>query len=143
VVTIRARFAGYRDALTAHGLSVGKGMPAYLPEEDTADEDAGATEEAEAFVCLNDRMAAELMRAYLSRGIRVPEDIRIVGIDDVKYAALLPAPLTTVRQPCRAIGEAALRMMLDRIDRPHAPARDILLDGELVVRESCGARIAP
>lgn len=141
--TISQRFAGYRDALSAHGLTLEKGMPAYLPEEDTADEDASGTKEAEAFVCLNDRIAAELMRAYLARGIRVPEDIRIVGIDDVKYAALLPVSLTTVRQPCRAIGEAALRTMLDRIDHPHAPAHDILLDGELIVRESCGARLAP
>jgi len=139
--TISQRFAGYRDALAAHGLNVEKGMPAYLPEEDAAEEGPSTTEAVEAFVCLNDRIAAELMRAYVARGIRVPEDVRIVGIDDVRYAALLPVPLTTVRQPCRAIGEAALRTMLDRIDQPHAPARDILLDGELVVRESCGARI--
>jgi DNA-binding LacI/PurR family transcriptional regulator len=141
--TISQRFAGYRDALTTHGLKVEKGVPAYLPEEDVTDEDASITEKVEAFVCLNDRIAAQLMGAYLARGIRIPEDIRIVGIDDANYAALLPVPLTTVRQPCRAIGEAALAAMLDRIDRPHVPTRDILLDGELVVRKSCGMRLAP
>jgi DNA-binding LacI/PurR family transcriptional regulator len=52
---------------------------------------------------------------------------------------LLPVPLTTVRQPAREIGEAALRAMLDRVHRPDLPPRDILLDGELVVRRSCGA----
>jgi DNA-binding LacI/PurR family transcriptional regulator len=140
--TISQRFAGYRDALAAHGLNLQKGMPSYLTE-DACDEDASTPQEVEALVCLNDRIAAELMRVYLARGIRVPEDVRIVGIDDVKYAALLPVPLTTVRQPCRAIGEAALAMMLDRIDGPHAPARDILLDGDLVVRKSCGAKLPP
>ena len=43
--------------------------------------------------------------------------LRIVGIDDVRYAALLPVPLTTIRQPCREIGETALRMLLDHTPR--------------------------
>ena len=79
------------------------------------------------------------MRALLAQQIRIPGDVRIVGIDDVNYASLLPVPLTTIRQPCREIGAAALEAMLDRLDRPAMPARDILLDCELVVRDSCGA----
>jgi GntR family transcriptional regulator of arabinose operon len=61
-----------------------------------------------------------------------------VGIDDVRYAALLPVPLTTIHQPCREIGEAALRVMLQRLAHPKMPAQEVLLDCELVVRESCG-----
>jgi DNA-binding LacI/PurR family transcriptional regulator len=57
----------------------------------------------------------------------------------VNYAALLPVPLTTVHQPCREIGEAALRVMLERLARPKMAARDVLLDCTLVVRESCGS----
>ena len=64
-----------------------------------------------------------------------------MGIDDVEYASLLPVPLTTIHQPCREIGEAALDAMLDRIERPARPVRDILLECSLVVRQSCGARI--
>jgi DNA-binding LacI/PurR family transcriptional regulator len=63
-----------------------------------------------------------------------------VGIDDVAYASLLPVPLTTVHQPCHDIGEAALHAMLERLDRPKAPARNVLLDCWLVVRESCGSK---
>ncbi len=66
--------------------------------------------------------------------------VRIVGIDDVEYASLLPVPLTTIHQPCREIGEAALDAMLDRIERPGRPVRDMLLECSLVVRQSCGAR---
>ena len=80
------------------------------------------------------------MQAVLAKNLRIPHDVRIVGIDDVNYAALLPVPLTTIHQPCHEIGETALHAMLDRIRRPHAPGRDTLLDCELVVRESCGAR---
>ena len=68
-------------------------------------------------------------------------DVRIVGIDDVNYASLLPVPLTTVHQPCREIGETALRVMLERLERPKMAARDVLLDCTLVIRQSCGARI--
>ena len=79
------------------------------------------------------------MHTLMARGIRIPKDVRIVGIDDVNYAALLPVALTTVHQPCRDIGETALRVMLERLNRPKIPARDVLLDCTLVIRQSCGA----
>lgn len=93
----------------------------------------------DAIVCASDRTAAELMAVLGALGVRVPEAVRIAGIDDVDYAALLPVPLTTLRQPCREIGVAALRAMLDRVARPELPPREILLHGRLIVRRSCGA----
>jgi len=56
----------------------------------------------------------------------------------VRYASMLPVPLTTIHQPCREIGEAALRVMLQRLEHPKMPAQELLLDCELVIRESCG-----
>jgi GntR family transcriptional regulator, arabinose operon transcriptional repressor len=56
----------------------------------------------------------------------------------VKYASFLPVPLTTLHQPCQQIGNAAMAAMLDRLENPAAPTRDVLLDCELVVRQSCG-----
>ena len=97
--------------------------------------------ECEAFVCANDRVAGRWMQMLLEHGVRIPHDERIVGIDDVNYASLLPVPLTTVHQPCREIGEAALRVMLERLERPKMAARDVLLDCSLVVRKSCGAKM--
>jgi DNA-binding LacI/PurR family transcriptional regulator len=89
-------------------------------------------------VCANDRTAARLMPALLRLGVRIPQVVRMVGIDDVDYAALLPVPLTTLRQPTAAIGETALRVMLERVERADLPGRDVLLHCELIVRESCG-----
>ena len=133
--TIQGRMAGYYDALRSHGLS-----DRLMHVEEPAEGVAGSLgEELEAYVCVNDRLAASLMQAFLSRGMRIPEDVRLVGIDDVSYAKLLPVPLTTVRQPCREIGEAAMRAMLERIKQPRMPSREILLDGELIVRRSSGA----
>jgi len=64
----------------------------------------------------------------------------MVGIDDVKYASLLSVPLTTLHQPCASMGSIAIGAMLDRLRDPKLPARDILLNFELVVRGSCGTR---
>ena len=119
--TIAARMAGYREALAIHGLaaetnSVVRVEPGHEQIESLRDKP-----QIEAFVCVNDRVAGHLMHSFMAQHIRVPEDIRIVGIDDVAYASLLPVPLTTVRQPCRAIGEAALSTMLSRIEAPKMP----------------------
>jgi DNA-binding LacI/PurR family transcriptional regulator len=126
--TLKARMTGYRDALRAHGL----------PELPLEPNEAAARfdEEADAFVCVNDKVAAAVMRAFLSRGVRIPEQLQLVGIDDVPYAQMLPVPLTTVQQPLREIGHAALRAMLDRVREPTLPPREILLSGELVIRQS-------
>ncbi len=93
----------------------------------------------EAFVCANDRIAGQVMHSLIGLGYRLPQDVRILGIDDVEYASLLPVPLSTIRQPCREIGEAAVAAMLGRIARPDMLTRDISLECKLVVRQSCGA----
>ena len=93
-------------------------------------------------VCANDITAARLMQTLEGFGVGVPSDMRIVGIDDVKYAALLGVPLTTLHQPCREIGETAIRTMLERIANPQLPARDVLLDCKLVIRRSCGSHLS-
>ena len=134
--TVRTRIAGYKEALQEAGADAGR---VFLAPPGERPEAPPAADDCDAFVCANDRVAGELMHALLARGVRVPQEVRLVGIDDVNYASLLPVPLTTVSQPCRDIGETALRVMLERLDRPKAPARDVLLDCKLVVRKSCGA----
>jgi len=140
--TVETRIAGFREALLSKGIPLERGLVHRVDEITEArirpllkDHRKG-----DGFVCANDRTAGELMKVLLASGYRIPLDARIVGIDDVEYASLLPVPLTTVHQPGRAIGEAAMEAMLSRIERPARLARDILLECRLVVRESCGAR---
>jgi DNA-binding LacI/PurR family transcriptional regulator len=139
--TVDAREAGYREALYVGGAT---GDPALVHRLDPADRDAvGGLMDAgrpDAIVCANDRTAARLMRTLQQLGHRIPADVRLVGIDDADFASLLPVPLTTLRQPSRQIGDAAIAVMLDRVARRDLPTRDILLHCELVVRESCGGR---
>ena len=142
--TVDAREAGYREALHVREIPPDRSLVARLDPADRDEVgrflDAGRPE---AIVCANDRTAARLMHTLLSLGRSIPAEIRLAGIDDVEYASLLPVPLTTLRQPTRAIGVAALAAMLDRVARPDLPTRDILLHGALVVRGSCGAPAAP
>jgi GntR family transcriptional regulator, arabinose operon transcriptional repressor len=138
--TVWHRLSGYRDALGSSGI---KPDPALAFEGDPADEsfvrrilDADGLE---ACVCANDMTAANLMHSLDRLGVRIPDNLRIAGIDDVGYASLLRVPLTTIHQPCKYIGVSAVQAMKDRIADPNTPARDILLGFHLVVRESCGA----
>jgi GntR family transcriptional regulator, arabinose operon transcriptional repressor len=97
----------------------------------------------DAFVCANDFTAAQLMTTLNAIEVGVPAEVRVGGIDDVKYASLLQVPLTTIHQPCQDIGATALLAMLDRIAHPKAPARDFLVDFQLVVRQSSGTNPRP
>lgn len=92
----------------------------------------------DALLCANDHTAAELLRTLHRDGHRVPEDIRIAGFDNVRYATLLAPPLTTIHQPCREIAVAAMRAMLERLADPSLPPRSQLLTPSLVIRETCG-----
>ncbi|MEO8075128.1 MAG: GntR family transcriptional regulator [Acidobacteriota bacterium] len=138
--TVDAREAGYREVLHAWDAPIDRALSRRLDPDDSAAVRAMMEAAApEAIVCANDRTAGRLMHTLIRLGHAIPRDVRLVGIDDVEYARLLPVPLTTLRQPTRQIGDAALGAMLDRVARAELPARDIFLHCELVVRASCGA----
>jgi GntR family transcriptional regulator, arabinose operon transcriptional repressor len=142
--TVDARIAGYREALSSHGFPRSEDL---VTRGDPGDEDLIRRvlnrQKPDAFLCANDHTAATLMRTLIRLDRRIPEDVRIVGIDDVKYASLLPIPLTTQHQPCLDIGRVAMSAMLERLTYPEMPTRDILLNCHLVVRQSCGGPSLP
>ena len=142
--TIGARRAGYREAIDVLAADPSLvDVPIPLPID--ADTLAAYLDRhgPDAIVCAHDRGAARLMHALLALGVRIPDEVRLAGIDDVEYAAWLPVPLTTMRQPVRQIGEAAVAAMLERRAHPERPTRDIFVQCTLVVRQSCGAARQP
>jgi DNA-binding LacI/PurR family transcriptional regulator len=138
--TVDDRIQGFRDALDAFA-SAAVTAQVHLgdPEDAASIRTKVSNVSPDGIVCANDITAAHLMQTLQTLGIAVPKQIRMVGIDDVKYAGLLGVPLTTLHQPCREIGEMAISTMLERIANPELPARDILLDCKLVIRRSCGS----
>lgn len=138
--TVDAREAGYREALATRGIPIDPALVCRIDADgaDRAIATLMASSRPDGIVCANDRTAGAVLHALGRLGIGVPGDVRLVGIDDVDYAKLLPVPLTTFRQPTGAIGDAAMGVMLERVARPDRPPRDTHLHGRLVVRASCG-----
>jgi DNA-binding LacI/PurR family transcriptional regulator len=136
--TVDAREAGYREAAHARGAA-STDAHRLKPGDQAMVRALMSASRPEGIVCANDRTAALLMQALLAEGYAIPADVRLVGVDDLEYAGLLPVPLTTVRQPAQQIGAAAIAAMLDRMAHPELPPRDIILHCTLVVRRSCGA----
>ena len=141
--TVQARIAGAREAILDRGLAV---PPDFVRVGDPDDPEFArrfvGLGEVDAVLCGNDSTAALLVRSLNRVGVRAPNDIRVVGFDDVPIATLLAVPLTTMRQPCRDLAVVALRTMLDRIADPALPPRSVTLAPSLVIRESCGAYLA-
>ena len=92
----------------------------------------------DAVICANDQMAIGMVRTLTAHGVRIPQDVAVVGFDDIFPASLTDPPLTTVHQPMRKIGERACDRLLERIADPSLRPRIELLPSELVLRSSCG-----
>jgi DNA-binding LacI/PurR family transcriptional regulator len=136
-----ARAAGYRDALATANLDPDAEFCETLDPLDY--ERVGAVMERyrpDGIVCSNDHTAAQIMRSFTQLKIAIPGQVRLVAFDDVKYASLVAVPLTTIHQPCAQIGAAAIQAMIQRIEDPTMPSRDIFVDFRLIVRHSCGTQ---
>jgi len=137
--TISIRLRGYRAALLDYGIVPRQEWVHFgNPEDDDFVQSAIVRSGAEHLVCGNDETAAALMPRLDQLGIRIPDDLRIVGFDDIRYASMLRVPLTTLHQPAQEIGNLALETMFWRIANRDSPPRTLTLTGTLIVRQSCG-----
>ena len=135
-----ARQAGYQQSLEAGGLPA---EPALIVKGDSRPEGGIRAMQQllalrcspTAVFCYNDATALGAMRAAYSAGIRVPEDVSIVGFDDIDLAPFFEPPLTTVAQPIKQLGEKAVETILADMDGENGVV-DCLLPGDLVVRSS-------
>ena len=135
--TVDARIGGYKEALHADLGSAVQPLVKWInPNDVPAIQEFLDEGQPDAIICANDFTAAHLLKTLSSIGVHVPGQIRIAGIDDVKYAQLLQTPLTTIRQPCLEIGSTALLAMQDRIAHPAASAREFIVDFQLIIRKS-------
>jgi LacI family transcriptional regulator len=138
------RLDGFREELSALGLEP---REAYVVEGDYYDESGyqgtrrllELDEPPTAIFAASDLMAAGALRAANELGVHVPEDVAIVGFDDIGLASLIQPPLTTVRQDMHALGEAAANGLARMIENPESPPARELVPTRLVVRASSGA----
>ena len=121
---------GTAGAALADGLTAGTRLTGLDPETRPT-----------AVFCANDLIAAGVVQTATRNGWRIPDDLAVVGFDDTDLASAASAvELTSVRQPAADIGAAAVRLILERMADPHRPARDVVFEPHLVIRESTTAR---
>jgi DNA-binding LacI/PurR family transcriptional regulator len=138
---VQDRNTGYQAALQAAGIQFD---PALVIEGDWSASSSHAAfaqlfdraVPPTAIFAQNDRMALGALRAARDRGLSVPDQIAVIGIDDMPLASYFDPPLTTMRQDMFAIGREAARLLLRAIDKPQTPRQHLRLPAELVVRKS-------
>ncbi len=136
------RFEGFREALVEAGLG---NDPALTERGDwSATSGYQATQRLlaagrpfTAIFAQNDQMAVGAIRALRETGLCVPDDVSIIGFDDIPLASYFDPPVTTLRQPMEETGRQAARLLVETIQNPGHPPKQILLHARLVERASC------
>ena len=138
--TARAREAGVDAALSRHGLELAaRSSGAFTLESgDAQGERILAGSRPTAVIAANDLLAVGVLAAAARAGLSVPDDLSVTGYDDIAYASFTAPPLTTVRQPARAMGEEAARLLLIRLEGDGAQPRRVVVEPELRLRASTG-----
>jgi LacI family transcriptional regulator len=149
---VRDRRAGAVAAMTAagrpadslvevrtQGLSIDEGMGAGERIAGMAESDRPT-----AVFCANDLLALGVLQRFVALGLRVPDDLALVGYDDIVFAAAAAVPLTSVRQPRREMGRVAAELLVDEATDPGHRHQQILFEPELVARASTrGSALGP
>lgn len=135
------RIAGYRQALEAANLMfnprwVAEGDFQYQSGYDAAQSLLSNQPVPSAIFACNDLMAMGIYRYAHEKGLSIPDELSIVGFDDVRLAAYANPPLTTVRQSKHEMGSLAIRLLMERMNQPDLAPRLEVLATELIVRES-------
>jgi LacI family transcriptional regulator, galactose operon repressor len=141
-----SRAEGYRDALRKHGLAVpDKYIVSCGEASDSDGETRGkrAMEEIlalkprpDGIFCFNDTIAVGAMVGAIDAGLRIPGDIAILGCGNFHYSSKLRVPLSSVDQKSKEIGDRAAKMISTLLEKPSARSRTVILEPELIVRES-------
>jgi len=139
-----ARHRGYSAALAAHGLDYDPALVVSCEDSVQGGERVvadlfGSGARPTAIFCYNDRIAIGALSGLRQAGIGVPEDVSIIGVDDIEMATWVIPSLTTIRQSSHAMGAAAMKMML-QMRAGTADVMDIVIPSELIERESTAPR---
>lgn len=147
-VDTRARLDAYHAVLSEHGKSPEPGDIYFLDYEYETAYNVALRQvrqwagRGHCVFAANDEMAAGILAAAVALGVSVPTDLAVVGFDDTRIATMTRPQLTTVRVPMSDVGARAIDLLCRRIADPERPHTRLTLQPELIVRESCGARLS-
>ena len=138
----RYREKGFLDALGKAGMQANNNWILHITEFDfdiavsVITSLLKQTERPDALYCVSDVYGAAAIKAIQNFGLRVPEDIAVVGFDNIDLSKMVVPSLTTINQPKKQLGHQACEMLINLIENPSTPTQHILLDTELIVRSS-------
>jgi len=142
--TTHERRAGYEEAMKTYDLEIDP----QIIVSSNSDYESGAEQTANlldlenpptAIFTANNLITLGALDTINKRGLRIPDDIAVVGFDDVYWANSLNPPLTAVRQPGFEIGKRSCELLIQRINKPDRSVASIILKTELMIRKSCGS----
>ncbi|MFH0962761.1 MAG: LacI family DNA-binding transcriptional regulator [Planctomycetota bacterium] len=136
-LSIRTRLDSFRKTMTDLGLEALPGSELQISVEERARSLLAKTPPT-AFLCYNDDMALATLQCLYARGLRVPQDVSVMGIDDLENARLASPALSSVHVPFEEIGKRAAELLLLRIPEPDRPFQCVKLPETLVLRDSSG-----
>jgi DNA-binding LacI/PurR family transcriptional regulator len=142
----KGRLLGYQKALLDAGISLQQDMVVpgnfeYEGGQIAIHKLLEGNSPPTAVLAANDEMAIGAIDAAQRRSLRVPEDLAVIGFDDIQMSALTHPSLTTVRQPMQLLGEEAVKLLFDRLQNSNGLPRHDVLDTKLMVRQSCGCPV--
>lgn len=139
--TGQLRHQGMVEALDAFGLLPDESLVRFVPPQIETGQAAthgllALAEPPDALLTSNNLLMAGALLAIRERGLKIPRDIALVGFDDTVWARLVQPPITLIAQPTEDIGRTAVELLVQRIFDPERPARQVMLQGQLLVRGS-------
>lgn len=140
IQTGRDRLAGYQETMRAWGLKPRSAAGVFRIDQ-AATATARLLDETPpltALIVANNLMTIGALRTLRARGLRVPNDVALVAMDDPFWAELLEPPLTALAQPVRSMAESAVRLLFERIRDGRTQSKYVVFNFELHVRRSCG-----
>ena len=132
----RLRWSGYVEEMSRAGIAVYPGGDRVAPIDERIATLFSLPEPPTALVCMSSQVAIMVMGALKRRRLEVPRDVSLVGFDDTAYSELMTPSITVVDVPFVSIGSKAAEILLERLSRPDQPARRVMLEANLIVRET-------
>lgn len=143
ITSLRDRLSGYKNALATYALPYDESLiyNVYNAQDENINHVLEAVGTPSAIFAANDQIALSIMKTAQKLGIRIPQELALVGFDDLSFTSYLNPPLTTIRQPRIEIGSRACNVLIDDIEGIVKQQRHIEMPTSLIIRESCGVRL--
>jgi LacI family transcriptional regulator len=135
---LRERFRGFMDTCAERGISLPdeRTLPNDPPAEEIERRLLGGAEPATGIFATSDFMALKIISVLSDNGLRIPEDVSVMGFDNLELGAISRPKLTTIKQDIRKKAQLAVELLFERIQKPESPAQNVILDVFLVERAS-------